>query len=111
MALVSTTIHADRSTAGKRFVIGDRRLVIAEVAFGARYRTGGEPVTAAQFGLDTQIDTIIPGADIARNAVIEYDHSRSKLVVGVSVDARLLAEVADDADNTGIISRVVVIGK
>lgn len=37
---------------GRRTVFGDRRVGIYDVALSGNYATGGEPVTAANFGLN-----------------------------------------------------------
>lgn len=105
-------LHEDRSTAGKRFVIGDRRLVLAEVTFDSSYPTGGEAVTAADFGLDTQIDTVIPSQPVTPGKKVAYDHENSKLVVyAEDATSGVHAEAASASDQSTLSVRVTVIGK
>lgn len=57
-------------------VVGDRRKVVKSVAFDSSYPTGGESLTAADFGL-TVIDYVLPSFSVGFS--LEYDKSNSKL--------------------------------
>jgi hypothetical protein len=67
----------------KASVFGERRVVIASLAFSDNYATGGLPLTAAQLGL-TRLDYIsidpMGAADAGTSGVIpHYDYSSSKM--------------------------------
>lgn len=70
----------------KSSVVGDMQLKIYDVTFDSGYPAGGEAVTPANFGLDTQIFTIIGNIardpDTADNAYfVDFDDTNNKLVV------------------------------
>jgi len=56
---VTVTADADVLTKAKRHVVGDEVEVRGTIAFGAGYPTGGEPVTASQFGLQRLNDLLV----------------------------------------------------
>ena len=60
---------------GRRSVFGDRRVVIADVAFSGTYVAGGTPVTPAMFGLQ-RIDmihcTLAPATGLATADALYY---------------------------------------
>ncbi|MHB9144724.1 MAG: hypothetical protein ACYC5Y_05235 [Symbiobacteriia bacterium] len=55
---------------------GNGYLVVADVQMDNAYPTGGEPVTAQQFGL-TVLDFVLPSP--ASGYLAEYDHTNNKL--------------------------------
>ena len=102
------------------FVIGDRKMVIADVLFDASYAIGGEAVTASNFGFDLEI-THIWGAvardpDAADNAVVlDFDEANSKLIAFWSNNDGVadgpLIEVPDTTALSAYTARVVAVGK
>lgn len=69
MAITITTV--------RRSVEGKRALVVADVAFGAGYATGGESVTPALVGLSS-IETIIAENGASGQKVV-YDRANNKV--------------------------------
>jgi hypothetical protein len=72
MALTHTTLT--------RTVFGDRRIVVTESTLDSSYVTGGEPVTAAEFGL-TKIESLIPTPAGLGGYVPAWDQANSKIVM------------------------------
>lgn len=110
MAVTVTVINRD--------VIGSKRYVTADVAFDSQYAIGGEPVTAADFGLE-QIDNVIPGVavdpDTTDNAFLAtYDRANAKIQLfthgtDAAADAPL-KELADTTAANAYTARVTAIG-
>lgn len=63
-------------TVRNRGIVGDLRYVVAAVAFDAFYASGGEPLTAANLGLDF-IDLL--QADAPAGYVLSYDYTGAVL--------------------------------
>lgn len=59
--------------------------VIADITFDSSYPTGGESLTANQFGLNT-LDFVLPAP--AGGYVLEFDHANSKLKAFTPVNAQ-----------------------
>lgn len=90
--------------------IGSTQRVIATVAVGTHYPTGGKTLTAANFGLDS-IDTlaVIEAASLAEPTYVAvYDRTNSKLAVLLFDGSN--AEVGDDTDMHTVIATVLVLG-
>jgi len=107
MTLLAFTPQADPSTADRLFEVGDRRMAIGLVPFSTGYPTGGEPLTAAYFGLDTQLDTVVPQPDAAGSRLPMYDSANKKLKLFTAVGT----EAAAASNQTGISIPVVAVGK
>lgn len=77
---------------------GNKRAVVATIAFDASYPTGGESLTAANLGLGV-IDHVTIGAK--SGYVFEYDYTNSKVIAYVEeavAAGGALLEVADTTD-------------
>lgn len=59
-------------------VVGNKRLTVTNVTFDSSYPTGGEPVTAADFGLSV-LDLVL--IQPPSGFLVEFDSTNSKLVV------------------------------
>ena len=73
-------------TINHSFVVGDRKMVLATGTFDSSYPTGGEPITASDFGLSSihHVGTNAPTiADEAINGVV-WDKGNSTLIVIVA---------------------------
>ena len=64
---------------GPRFVAGDKRFHIAEVTFDSSYPTGGEQVTAADFGLKN-LDYAFVTSPKASGHSFYYDQDTRKIL-------------------------------
>lgn len=62
---------------GSQHSVGDLRAVIADVAFDSSYPTGGEPLTAANLGLNTLEFVLV---EPAGGYAFEYDHANAKII-------------------------------
>lgn len=106
------------------FVVGDRKAVVADVTFDSAYPAGGEAVTAANFGLNLEITTILGNVardpDTADKAfVVDFDRAASKLVLFASDDNNAadspLLELSGLStpitDASAYSARLVVLGK
>jgi hypothetical protein len=60
----------------KRSKFGNGYAVTADVTFGSSYPTGGEALTAQQFGLSA-LDFVLPSP--AAGYIFEFDHANKKL--------------------------------
>lgn len=60
------------------FVVGDRRVVIADFAFDSSYPTGGESLTPANLGFTSRIDFLFAEPKSGYNFV--YDRANQKLL-------------------------------
>ena len=109
---LTITPYADRSTAAKRFVMGDRRVVFADVTFDSSYPTGGEAIVPADFGLDTQIDHVVTNPTLDGKNQVAYDHANKKLLVLFEDQTSgKHAEAASESDQSETVVRVLVFGK
>ena len=98
MALTITTRLIDTTLKGAT-------LVAATVAFDNSYPTGGEAVTASDFGLDSEIFAIIPangGAD-----VVSYDRTNGKLTIHTADGT----EATNASDQSAVSRDVLVLGR
>lgn len=108
----------------EKFVIGDRKAVVADVLFDASYPAGGEAVTAANFGFDLEITHIV--GNIARDPdthdkafALDFDEANSKLILFASDDNNAadspLLELSGLStpitDGSAYTARVVALGK
>ena len=59
--------------------VGNRRMVTADLTFDASYATGGEAITAAEFGLRELENLQIPGTD--GTLLFAWDRANGKIVV------------------------------
>lgn len=105
MALTITE-QADPTTAGEKFSIGDRFAVIASVLFDNSYPTGGEAILPSDFGLEAQIDAVVP-LSTGGGRILEHDKANSKLKLFTALGT----EAANASDQSTITARVLVIGK
>jgi len=103
-----------------KYVIGDRKEVIADIVFDSSYPAGGEAVTAANFGFDLEITHISCGLardpDTVDNAVaLDFDEANSKIIAfwGDYSNASdgVLLEVADTTSLAAYTARVVAKGR
>lgn len=62
-----------------RGVVSDRRVWRGTVTFDSSYPTGGEAVTAADFGFDVSIETVIVGSNDEAGVSCRWDGANSKL--------------------------------
>jgi hypothetical protein len=60
------------------FVVGDRRVVVANVDFDSSYPAGGEPLTASDLSFNSAIDLLV--AEAVEDYSFEYDRTNSKLI-------------------------------
>lgn len=92
-----------------KFVPGATREVIFDLQMGTSYPTGGEPLTAAQIGLD---DIYFLEAAAALGTVLEYNHSTGKIKAwrqGAAANA-VMNEVANATNLSTITARCRAIG-
>lgn len=83
-------------TVKKRSKMYNLFAVVADVTFDTEYPTGGEALTANQFGLNV-IDFMLPAP--AGGYIFEFDHSNKKLKAFVPVSA-VAGDGVADANNT-----------
>jgi hypothetical protein len=76
--------------------------VIADIALDSSYPTGGEAISASQFGLNS-IDFVMPSFSAGYDA--EYDHANKKLKMFTAG-----SEVTDTTDLSAVTVRVLAIG-
>lgn len=95
-------------TVKKKNKFGNGYAVTADVTFDSSYPTGGEALTAQQFGL-TVIDFVLPSP--AAGYIFEFDHANSKLkaFTPTAVSMSGTAGVAG-ADNTVVAVSATSIG-
>jgi hypothetical protein len=87
------------------FVSGDRRTVVADVTFDNSYVTGGEALTARDFGLTLALTSVHPAPTITGH-VCPYDAANSKLMA-----FRGGSEIANATDLSTVTTRVTAVGK
>lgn len=101
---------------GADHISGNMRVKVRTVTFDASYPTGGEALTAADFGLKKLFEVRPHGAfrntDATLGIAVSYDHTNSKLVAywdnaGV---ASGLPEVTNTTDLSTYSGRVTAIG-
>lgn len=101
---------------GKRSVFGDRRVVVADLAFSGNYATGGEALSASSFGLSRLDALVLPGAAVAADeataVVIAYDYTGGKVVAyeGSTAGTALSEKTNAEAWPTGAYARCIAIG-
>lgn len=83
---MSLTVSAERPVTD-----GHRRKVYADVTFDSSYPTGGEPVTAGDFGLQ-EIEELSPMGTTTNGYLVAYDRVNKKL------KARRTDQVDDPAE-------------
>lgn len=91
--------------------LAGKRLSLAKITFDSSYPSGGEAVTAADFGL-TYLENVVPlGAPDGFS--FEYDVANSKLLaywVDTSVDGAAQAQVANTTDLSAVAGWFLGIG-
>jgi hypothetical protein len=75
-------------TVKDRTIFGNKRLVIAEIAFDSSYATGGESLTADMLGL-AEIDHLIPSPK--SGYLFEYDYTNLTLMAYYPTKAQAVA--------------------
>lgn len=88
-------------------VAGDLRMRFAKVTFDASYPTGGEAITAADFGLNRIIFISVNSAANATQ-VVYWDEANSKLLI--STDAGTPAQAANASDQSAVTVQLIVFG-
>lgn len=87
------------------------RLVFSTIDFDSSYPTGGEAVTAANFGLSTILAIIPAGTDDSANAYrMSFDKTNSKLLVYSQGAADAGDEVANTTDLSALEFYALVLG-
>jgi hypothetical protein len=84
---------------------GAVQVVQSRVTFDSSYPTGGEAVTAANFGLN-RILYVLSGVNTAGNRLVVWDDTNSKLKLYTALGT----EAADTSDQSTIVAVVTVIG-
>ena len=97
MALTITPVRS--------FVVGDRRMVIADVTFDSSYATGGEALVASDLGLKLGLDSI-HAASTTRGHTCPYDYVNGKLMAFSGG-----TEVSAATDLSRVTTRVTAIGR
>lgn len=98
-------------TKDKVYVVGDRKRVEATVLFDNSYPTGGESLTAANLGLELELNSVDIGAVTTNNAAsidkrAVYDRTNSKLALFTGI-----TEATNASDQSTIRVKVSAIGK
>jgi hypothetical protein len=102
-----------------REVVGRQRSITSSVTFDSSYPTGGEAVTAANFGLSVIDDVIVHGpamnTDVTRAVPVSFKSSTSKLVAyGYDGDdtgaVAGLKEIPNTTDLSTYTVRITVLG-
>jgi len=107
MAL-TVTQYQDPSTAGRRFVVGDRRITFGTITFDSSYPTGGEAIAFSDFGFETQLDVLfVQTVNVLGNRLASYDPVNKKILLFTALGA----EAANASDQSTIIVSFVAIGK
>lgn len=108
MATTNTSVRRDDSS-------GNQIKTVTTVTLDNSYPTGGEPLTAAQLGLNVVQDAVcqvqVPGGGGVVAA--EYDIANAKLkaqVVGFDTDALVFGEAAAEADLSDAVVQVTAWG-
>lgn len=98
-------------TERERFVAGDRTFVAATVTFDSSYPTGGEAIAAADFGLRSHIDWVIPNKPDVATKDVWWDRANSKLMILVEDGTSgIEAQAANASDQSAVDVEVLVIG-
>lgn len=87
-------------------VMGDQRYWIGTVAFDNSYPTGGEAVTASDFGFDVTLNAVVVGSQssLVPTKVVSFDPSTVKLVINVEDGTSgISAEAANASDQSGVV--------
>lgn len=106
---MALTISNDSNVDGwlMKHIKDDMKLVHATITFDNSYPTGGEAVTAANFGLSS-IHTVIPyPTDQSGTYVAVWDGTNSK----IKMMSALGTEVSNGTDLSSVKLDVLVIGK
>jgi hypothetical protein len=88
-------------------VIGDLKVKFVKVTFDSSYPTGGEAITAADFGLNVIVFVAVNAAANATK-VVYWDEANSKLLI--STDAGTPAEAANASDQSTVTVQLAVFG-
>lgn len=91
------------ATSDVRTVVGNKRLVVADVTFDSSYPTGGEAIAASDFGLSS-IDTVLPYPHASR--ICTYDDTNKKLLLHTALGT----EASNASDQSTIAVRCEVLG-
>lgn len=90
------------------------RVNIVDITFDSSYPTGGESLTPAQCGMDSEILAVLPELGDTGYAV-RYDRANEKLMAYMGDNNNAsdgpLIEVADTTDLSTLDVRIVVIGR
>ena len=104
-------------TINKISVFGDRKAIQATLVFSSNYATGGEAVTAANFGLNTlellMFDGVAVSTDVATATAVKYNSATGKIVhyeSGGAINAALAEKTNAEAYPTGSNVRALAIG-
>jgi hypothetical protein len=82
---VTITPSVDGSTAAKRSVIGDKRMILGTITFGNPYTAGGEAITPAALGFDKRIDHMQVSPNSAGTRFTSWDRTNSKVLLFTAV--------------------------
>lgn len=105
-------------TKSHQSVVGDLQLVVGDVVFDASYPAGGEPITAATFGLNgiksLQVSPAVDPDAVDNAFVCAHDRTNSKLLLfthgtDAAADAPL-KELADTTSAAAYTAQVAVYG-
>lgn len=98
------------------FVEGNKKVRVRTVTFDSSYATGGEALTASDFGLRVLTEVRPHGAfrttDATSAVTVSYDHTNAKLVAywGNAGSASVLPEVTSTTDLSTYSGRVTAVG-
>jgi hypothetical protein len=104
-----------RVTGVKDTVVGNQRMVVRSVTFDSSYVTGGEPVSASQFGLK-QINAVVVAGAVRKNdatsaLIASYDHVNQTLVAYWSAGSGAAPlQVTNATDLSAYSVRLIVFG-
>jgi hypothetical protein len=87
------------------FCIGNHRMVTADVRFDSSYRTGGLALAGKDFGLNTQLVSVI-ATPTTGGYVCPYDYANAKLMAFNGT-----TQISSATDLSAQTTRVVAIGK
>jgi hypothetical protein len=93
-----------------RMKMQPKRAVIADVAFDDSYPTGGEAITAANFGLVSLSHIIFIDPSIGADKRVVHDRANGKLMIYAEAADGVQAEAANESNQAAVSVRVMAIG-
>jgi hypothetical protein len=105
---MAVTLTIPTAVATESFVLGNARVTLREGPFSASYATGGEPVTAAQLGLQVVYFAIATLKTAGTGSVTQLWFDQPNMKVKAYAAA---AEIANAVDLSAVHMQILAFGK